>query len=408
MSQIEQRSPAARAAPAPPAKPSRFPIMLGAALALAGGAAAVYYYTIGRYHVSTDDAYVNGDLVRLTPQINGTVVAINADQTQFVRQGQPLVQLQDQDSEVALTQAEANLAQTTREVAQLFAQEQRDAASVRMQRTQLERTTDDLQRDESLAAIHGVSRETLDHDRQSLRSARAALEQAQASLAATRAATFGTTPVEHPRVVAAEAALRTAWLNHSRTHILAPVSGYIVRRSVQLGQQVTPGTELLAIVPVNSLWVDANFKETQLGKLRIGQPASISADMYGSHVSFNGRVLGLSVGTGSALAVLPAQNASGNWVKIVQRLSVRIGLDGQQLTAHPLFVGLSTTVKVDVHDRAGPALSQQAVWDAHLQTPVYATQDSGADAQIARIVRDNLASSASPLVSRNSGKAGQL
>lgn len=396
MSQNEKdpQSRAGRDAPAAARKRSRFPIVLGATLALVGGAATVYYYTIGRYHVSTDDAYVNGDLVRLTPQISGTVVAIEADQTQFVRQGQPVVELQDQDSEVALAQAEANLAQTVREVAQLFADEQRDAATVRMQRTQLARATDDLTRDESLAAVHGVSRETLDHDHQSLQGARAALAQAEGSLAATQAAIYGTTPATHPRVLAAEAALRTAWLSHSRTHILSPVSGYIVRREAQLGQQVTPGTELMAIVPVDSVWVDANFKETQLGKLRIGQPVKVEADMYGSRVSFRGHVLGLSAGTGSALAVLPAQNASGNWIKIVQRLPVRIGLDASELAAHPLFVGLSTTVKVDVHDESGATLSQHAVWNARLATPVYATQDSGAEAQIARILRDNLASPA--------------
>jgi membrane fusion protein, multidrug efflux system len=252
--------------------------------------------------------------------------------------------------------------------------------------------------------VHGVSRETLDHDRQNLQSAHAALAQAEGSLAATHAAIFGTTPATHPRVLAAEAALRTAWLNHSRTHILSPVSGYIVRRAVQLGQQVTPGTELLAIVPVDSVWVDANFKETQLAKLRIGQPVSVEADMYGSHVSFQGHVLGLSVGTGSALAVLPAQNASGNWIKIVQRLPVRIGLDAKQLAAHPLFVGLSTTVKVDAHDQSGATLSEHAVWDARLSTPVYATQDIGADAQIERILQANLATPASPMLARTSGQ----
>jgi len=384
------------AAGAPVKKRSRFPLLLGAGLALAGATAGLYYYNFGRFHVSTDDAYVNGDLVRLTPQISGTIVAIEADQTQFVKQGQPLVRLQDQDSEVALAQAEANLAQTAREVAELFAGEQRDAATVSLQRTQLERASDDLKRDESLAGVHGVSKESLDHDQQSLRSAQAALAQAQASLAMTRAAIAGTTPATHPRVLAAEAALRTAWLNNSRTSIRAPVSGYIVRRAVQLGQQVTPGTELMAIVPVDSVWVDANFKETQLGKLRIGQPVSVEADMYGSRVSFRGHLLGLAAGTGSALAVLPAQNASGNWVKIVQRLPVRIGLDPGELAAHPLFVGLSTSVKVDAHNLSGAPLSEHPVWDAHLATPVYETQDSGAGAQIEQILRNNLAAPDSP------------
>lgn len=390
MSKIEQTNPAEGVAPSTTKTASRFPILLGIVVAITGGSAAAYHYAIGRYYVSTDDAYVSGDLVRLTPQISGTVISIDADQTQFVHEGERLVQLQGRDSEVALAQAEATLAQVVREVSQLFADEQRDAATVRLQETQLRRAIDDLKRDESLTAVHGVSQETLDHDHQSLQSARAAVAQAQAVLTATRAAISGTTPEKHPRVLGAEAALRTAWLNRSRTRIIAPVSGYIVRRSVQLGQQVTPGTELLALVPVDSIWIDANFKETQLGKLRIGQPVSVSADLYGSNVQFNGHVLGLSVGTGSALAVLPAQNATGNWVKIVQRLPVRIGLDSQQLAARPLFLGLSTSVKVDVHNHGGAVLSTKPVWDARLHTQVYTGQDSGADEQIARIVQDNL------------------
>jgi membrane fusion protein (multidrug efflux system) len=172
--------------------------------------------------------------------------------------------------------------------------------------------------------------------------------------------------------------------------VVAPMSGYVVRRSVQLGQQVTPSTEMLAIVPLDSVWIDANFKENQLGTLRIGQPVQVSADIYGSHIKYHGKVLGLSAGTGSALAVLPAQNASGNWIKIVQRLPVRIGLDPRELQQHPLFLGLSTAIDVDVHNQSGAALSEQPAWQATLKTDAYASQDDGADAEINAIVAKNL------------------
>jgi membrane fusion protein (multidrug efflux system) len=276
-----------------------------------------------------------------------------------------------------------------RDVAQLFAQEARDAALVNAQRTQLAQATQDLARDRSVYSVHGVSDETLQHDEHAVRSARAALDQVQAILASTRAQIVGTEPESHPRVLQAEAGVRTAWLAAARTRIVAPVSGYVVRRAVQLGQQVSPSTEMLAIVPIDSLWIDANFKENQLGSLRIGQPVQVSADMYGSHAQFHGKVLGLAAGTGSALAVLPAQNASGNWIKIVQRLPVRIGLDPRELEQHPLFLGLSTAVEVDVHDQSGAALSKQPAWQAALNTDAYASQDAGADAEINAIVARN-------------------
>jgi membrane fusion protein (multidrug efflux system) len=235
-----------------------------------------------------------------------------------------------------------------------------------------------------------VSQETLQHEQNAVHTAHAGLAQAEATLAATRAATGGTTPATHPRVLQAEAALRNAWLAASRTKVVAPVSGYVVRRAVQLGQQVTPSTEMLAVLPIDSVWVDANFKENQLAGLRIGQSATVTADMYGSRVRYRGKVLGLTAGTGSALAVLPAQNASGNWIKIVQRLPVRIGLDPQELEKHPLFLGLSTSVRVDIRDPGGAALSERPAWPAALDTNVYTAQDAGADAAISEIVAANL------------------
>ena len=349
-----------------------------------------YYVLFARYHVSTDDAYVNGNLVRLAPQISGTVVAINTDATQYVRRGQVLIELDPRDGKIALAQAKASLAETVREVTQLFAEERRGAALVDAEQIQLQQSSQDLTRDRSLQAVHGVSLETLEHDENAVRSARAALQQAQASLASTRAAIAGTTPATHPRVLQAEANLRAAWLALNRTHVLAPVSGYVVRRSVELGEQVAPATEMLALVPVTSMWVDANFKENQLGSLRIGQPVQVAVDMYGAHVQYHGTVLGLTAGTGSALAVLPTQNASGNWIKIVQRLPVRIGLQPAELARHPLFLGLSANIDVSIRNTGGSALSQVPAWSAVQRTDVYTEQDSGADRLIDDIVAANL------------------
>ena len=367
-------------------------VLAVAAVAVAIGA---YYALFVKNHVTTDDAYVNGNLIGLTPQIAGTVVAINTDETQYVRRGQVLIELDPRDEKIALAQAQASLGETVREVAQLFAEARRDAALVDAERTQLSQSDEDLTRDRSLQAVHGVSLETLEHDENAVSTARAALQQAQASLASTQAEIAGTTPATHPRVLQAEANLRAAWLALNRTRVLAPVSGYVVRRSVELGEQVAPATDMLALVPVSSMWVDANFKENQLGDLRIGQPVQVSVDMYGSQVQYHGKVLGLTAGTGSALAVLPTQNASGNWIKIVQRLPVRIGLEPSELAQHPLFLGLSANIDVSVRDRDGSALSRSPAWPASQRTDVYTEQDSGADQMIERIVAANLRSDCS-------------
>lgn len=362
---------------------------------------AIYYYAFARNQVETDDAYVNGNLVRLTPQVSGTIVAINTDATQFVQRGQVLAQLDPHDNDVALEQAKASLGQTVRDVAQLFTQEARDTAAVVAQQTQLTQAQQDLDRDRSVFAVHGVSAETISHDENAVHNARATLNQAQASLASTRVQIVGATPEDHPRVLQAEASVRTAWLAAARTRVVAPISGYVVRRAVQLGQQVSAATEMLAIVPIDSVWIDANFKENQLRDLRIGQPVDVKADIYGSHVKYHGRILGLNAGTGSALAVLPAQNASGNWIKIVQRVPVRIGLDPHELAQHPLFLGLSTTVHVDTDDLNGASLSEKPVWSAARDTVAYADQMSGADDAIKAIVARNLGKGAASVSSAN-------
>ena len=371
-------------------KSYKFLFIFGAVVLVIGIAVLIYHLTVGRYHVKTKDAYVNGYLIRLAPQVSGTVTEITTDQTQPVTRGQLLVRLDPHDTDVSLAQAKANLAQTVRDVAQLFAQEKRDEAAVSAQEAQLTLADQNLSRDQGLIKAHGVSQEDLERDQENSHNAEAGVRQARANLAATQAAIQGTQPETHPRVMQAEANLRSAWLASNRTRILAPVSGYVIRRAVQLGQQVNPATEMLAIVPLASVWIDANFKETELRNVRIGQPVEVRADVYGSDFTYHGRVLGLTAGTGAALAVLPAENATGNWIKIVQRLPVRIGLDPHELHDHPLFLGLSTTINVDVHDLNGASISQQPVWAAGTQTDVYTTQEDGVDTEMRRILEENL------------------
>ncbi|HEY6454553.1 MAG TPA: efflux RND transporter periplasmic adaptor subunit [Steroidobacteraceae bacterium] len=364
--------------------------IFGAVLVVIGIAVLIYHLAVGRYYVSTTDAYVNGDLVRLTPQISGAVTEITTDSTQAVTQGQLLVRLDSHDTDVALAQAKANLAQTVRDVVQLFAQETRDQATIAAQQAQLRLADQNLNRDRGLISAHGVAQQDLERDQEGTRSAEAALREARAAYVATHAAVADTDPQTQPRVLQAEASLRSAWLASNRTRILSPIAGYVVRRGVQLGQQVTPVSEMLAIVPLDRVWIDANFKETQLQKIRIGQPVRVTADLYGSGFQYHGTVLGLAAGTGAALAVLPAENATGNWIKIVQRLPVRIGLDPNELRNHPLFLGLSTNIKIDVHELSGASLSVRPVWPADLKTDVYAAQDAGVDAELQRIVTENL------------------
>jgi membrane fusion protein, multidrug efflux system len=368
----------------------KFLWILGAVAVVAIVGVLLYHFMVGRYWESTKDAYVNGNMVRLQPQVTGTVTYIGADQTQPVKVGQILVQLDPKDAEVALAQAKANLAQTVRDVVQLFADEKRQAAVLYAQQAQLIRANKELARDRGLVGTRGVSQEELERAEENARNAEAGIRQARASLESVRAQIAGTQPATHPRVLLAESNLRNAWIARNRTTVRSPLNGYMVRREVQLGQQVTPATEMLAITPLDSVWIDANFKETQLENIRINQPVTIEADIYGSDVEYHGRVLGLTAGTGSSLAVLPSENATGNWIKIVQRLPVRIGLDPRELRDHPLYLGLSTKVEVDHHDLSGASLSNVPVWPAAMQTNIYAQQDAGVTAEIDNIVRTNL------------------
>jgi membrane fusion protein, multidrug efflux system len=356
------------------------------AVALAYG---LYWAQVLRYHQTTDDAYVSGNVVQITPQISGTVVAIGADDTQFVKAGQSLVRLDRADAKVALDQAEAQLARTVRDVRTQFATSSQLEAAVEVKQTELARTHYDLERRERLGASGAVSGEELQHARDAVRAAQADLAAARQQLAANRARIDGTTLKDHPEVRAAAAAVRNAYLTWTRTELPAPVSGFIARRNVQLGQRVAPGTPLMAVVPLDQVWVDANFKEPQLARMRAGQPVTLSADLYGSHVTFHGHVVGFGAGTGSAFSLLPAQNATGNWIKIVQRVPVRVALDAAEVAAHPLQIGLSMRADVDVRDGSGARLPQLAGSATGWSTDVFGSGDAQADARVAAIISAN-------------------
>ena len=365
-------------------------LILLAIVLIAGISWAAYYLLVARWQQDTDDAYVQGNVVSITPQTMGTVVAINADDGMRVQAGQVLVQLDPNDAKVALEQAQANLAATVRQVRGLYSSVDSAQADIAAREVALSQARADVARRSGLVASGAVSAEELAHAQTQLKAMEAALAGSRGQLARTHALVDATTVGNQPQVQAAAAQLRQAYLNEQRAAIVAPVDGYVAKRSVQLGQRVQPGATLMAIIPLQQVWVDANFKETQLHNLRLGQPVTLSADMYGDAVEFNGKVASLGLGTGSAFALLPAQNASGNWIKIVQRVPVRITLDPKQLREHPLRLGMSMAVKVNVRDQSLPVLPAAAATQPVLATDAYAKQLHDADAQITAIIEKNL------------------
>ena len=393
-------------APSPDKPNPRKKLMLavGAVFALAGLVYAIVWFVHSRNFESTDNAYVAGNVVQITPQITGTVVAIGAQDTDFVKEGQTLVKLDPADAQVSLDQAEAQLAATVREVRALYSNNGALAANLSLREADLARTAsdvkrgeDDLKRRQSLVSSGAVSGEELEHAQNALASAKSAAGVAQAAVAAAReqltsskSLTEGVAVEDHPNVLRAAARVREAWLAVKRAELPAPVTGFIARRSVQVGQRIQPGAPLMAIVPLNEVWVDANFKEVQLRSMRIGQHVTLSADIYGSKVEYEGRIAGLGAGTGAAFSLLPAQNATGNWIKVVQRVPVRIALDAKQLQEHPLRIGLSMEAEVDVRDQSGKVLADANSAPTSNTTQAFTQSDPEADALVNRIVATNL------------------
>ena len=407
--------------PATPAKPSkRNAILLGiAVLALVIVLAVfVWWFFSARWRSNTDDAYIGGNVVAVTPLTSGTVVSIFADTAQAVSEGQLLVKLDDSDARLQLDGAEAALAAAVREVRGLYAINRGNFPLIAQRRADLARAQAELassnaalaqaeaefKRRETLVQQNFISAENLQTAKTSRDAARAqhdaALSAVQAANAAisqsvdqasvSSARVDNTSLENHPNVRAAAVKVREAALALARTQVIAPVSGQVAKRAVQIGARVNPGDAMLAIVPLDKVWLDANFKETELRDVRIGQPVTVISDFYGGSVVFHGQVTGLAPGTGSVFALLPAQNATGNWVKIVQRLPVRIALDSKELQQHPLRIGLSVNATIDTHDRSGAALTVLPNTAAIAATSVYEQDLKAADARVAQIIADNL------------------
>src|SRR6185312_3906713 len=366
--------------------------LLGVVLLLAAIAWGLWYYFDGRWYENTDDAYVNGNVVQLTPQIAGTVISIGADDGDRVHAGDVLIKLDRSNADVALAGAKADLASTVRKVRGLYSSVSGAQADVAARKTAVAKARADYNRRVALAKSGAISAEELSHASDALTTAESGLITAQQQYQTSKVLVDDTVVASHPDVQAAAARLRAAFLDDLRTTLVAPVDGYVAKRSVQLGQRVQPGAPLMAVVPLNGVWVDANFKETQLTDMRIGQPVEIESDVYGGDVKYKGKVQSLGVGTGSAFSLLPAQNATGNWIKIVQRIPVRILFDDPAtLEKHPLRLGMSLTVDVNLHDRSGPTLAQQPPAKPAFSTDVYAQQSAKADAVIAQIIHANMA-----------------
>lgn len=343
-----------------PAKRRLVLLAITATFILAGAAYAAYYMLVLSGRADTDNAYVGGNLVTVSSQVAGSVIEISADETQIVTAGAEIIKLDPADAAVALNQAEARLASVVRQQRERYSNADQYDALAAQRTVELKAAQDDLARRLPLAADHTVSGEDIAHARRAVDNARAALEVARKQAGTARAGVSGVALAQHPYVLAARADYIAAWLASRRNAIVAPVSGYVAKRSVQVGSRIAPGAPLLTIVPLDQLWVEANFKESELRDIRVGQPATVEADMYGGKVTFHGKVLGLSAGTGSAFSLLPAQNASGNWIKVVQRVPVRIALDPKELAAHPLRVGLSATASVDITQKGSGALGAVA------------------------------------------------
>ena len=377
-----------------------------ATVVLIGLAWGGHEWYVGRHEEATDNAYVQGNVIQITPQIGGTVTGIMADDTDFVKAGQPLVQLDPADAKVALEQAEANLGQAVRQVRALYANNGTLGAQITLResdinkaQTEIARATDDLNRRKSLAGNGAVSKEELNHAQSQLDNAKNALASAQAGVAAARAQltgnlamTEGTSIASHPSVMVAAARVREAYLALHRAALPAPVDGYVAKRTVQLGQRVAAGAPVMSLIALNQLWVDANFKEVQLRNIRIGQPVKLTADLYGRRVEYKGTVAGLGAGTGAAFALLPAQNATGNWIKVVQRVPVRVTLDPQQVSQNPLRVGLSMEATVDITDQGGKALADAPRAASSVQTQVFASLDNQANTEVQRVIAANAGS----------------
>ncbi|MCL6353826.1 multidrug efflux MFS transporter periplasmic adaptor subunit EmrA [Pectobacterium polaris] len=354
-----------------------------------GCAWLVYWFLVLRHHQSTDDAYVAGNQIQIMAQVSGSVTHVNVDNTDFVKQGQVLVELDPTDALQAFERAKTGLANSVRQTHQLIINSKQYQANIELRQTELNKAQSDLSRREALGSANAIGREEVQHARDAVATAKAALEVARQQYQANQAMILDTPLEKQPAIQQASVEMRDAWLALQRTKIVSPIDGYVSRRSVQIGARISSTSALMAVVPANHLWVDANFKETQLANMRIGQPATVIADIYGDDVVYQGKVVGLDMGTGSAFSLLPAQNATGNWIKVVQRLPVRIEIDPKQVAEHPLRIGLSALVNVDTANTEGSALAETSRTTPAYQSDALTLDLTPVNQEISAIIQAN-------------------
>jgi len=390
----ESNTPQAGAAPAAttpaPSPRSRTGQWLGIAVAvIAVIGATLWWLLAGQYRETTEDAYVDGNVVAVTAQVSGVVTAIGADDTDYVKAGSNMVKLDDTDARLALSRAEAQLARSVRMVRAQYANVGQARANRQLREVELSKARADLARRRELLASGAISGEEVKHAQDALRAATAALGVATEQVAGSSALVGRTSIASNPDVLAAASQVRDAWIAVYRTDVPAPVTGVVTKRNVQLGQKINPGVALMSVVPLDHLWVNANFKESQLRHIRIGQKVDLVADVYGDDVVYHGTVVGQDAGTGSAFSLLPAQNATGNWIKVVQRVPIRIALDPRQVVKHPLQLGLSMKVVVATRQRDGSRLVTAGSHEHGYRTDVFADQLASADAAVDKIIAAN-------------------
>jgi membrane fusion protein (multidrug efflux system) len=349
-----------------------------------------YWRSYGGRYIVTNDAYVTGNLAPLKAQTRGAVVDVRADDTQFVHQGDVLVRLDGLEAQVAFERAAANLADSVRQIETQFSQAETLRQKLAAKEARLQRSRRDLARYHSVAADGAVSAQQIEDSVFQVREQEAEVRQAHAELSGAEALIRNTTPADNPKVLQAIAAFKQAYLDKVRQEIVAPVSGFVAKRSIQPGEQVRPETPLMAIVPLDYLWIEANFLENELAHVQPGQPVEITVDLYGSDVVYHGEVLGLGAGTGSVFSLMPPDNATGNYIHIVERVPVRIGLRPEELRAKPLRPGLSAVVRIDTsHPDRSVLQPLTTTPEAAYKTEVYNRQLDGADALIDKIIEAN-------------------
>ena len=357
-------------------------------LLIAIGSAAYWFFFIKGFE-ETEDAYVSGNQVMVSAQVAGNISKINVDNMDPVQAGDVLLELDDTNAKLSFEQAKSNLANAVRQVSQLNYTVKQLKSAVRANEITLAQAQGNLNRRVQLVKDGAIDKESFQHAKEAVELAKANLTTSQNQLGANQALLLDGPLSEQPQIQSAVSNLKQAWLNLERTKIRSPIKGYVARRNAQVGQAVSVGGALMAVVTTDQMWLDANFKETQLTHMRIGQPVEIHFDLYGKDKTFNGKVIGIEMGTGSAFSLLPAQNATGNWIKVVQRVPVRIQLDPQQLAENPLRIGLSATVKVNVTDSQGETLRDQAPTTTLYSTNVLQYDESAVNNLIESIIRDN-------------------